>query len=190
MQDESFAVYTYPLPLLKELNIVDTPGTNAIIRRHERLTDEFVPRSNLVLFVTSADRPLTESERQFLERILTWGKKIVLVMNKLDIFEEEAALQEVQRLHPETRCHDPWRSAPALSCFRQTSPARALQSLIPMNVPACGALSRLDDLEQYISATLDDTTRLELKFNNPLGVAERLIDQAGESLSAPIRSPE
>ena len=41
--DENFAVYTYPLPLLKELNIVDTPGTNAIIRHHERLTDEFVP---------------------------------------------------------------------------------------------------------------------------------------------------
>ncbi len=75
--DENFAVYTYPLSLLKELNIVDTPGTNAVIRRHERLTDEFVPRSDLVLFVTSADHPLTESERQFLERILTWGKKIV-----------------------------------------------------------------------------------------------------------------
>ena len=58
--DESFAVYTHPLPLLKELNIVDTPGTNAIIRQHERLTAEFIPRSDLVLFVTSADHPLTE----------------------------------------------------------------------------------------------------------------------------------
>src|SRR6187402_654702 len=29
--DENFAIYTYPLPLLKELNIVDTPGTNAVI---------------------------------------------------------------------------------------------------------------------------------------------------------------
>jgi predicted GTPase len=27
---------------VEELNIVDTPGTNAVIRRHERLTDEFV----------------------------------------------------------------------------------------------------------------------------------------------------
>jgi len=95
VQDEGFAIYTYPLPLLKELNIVDTPGTNAIIRRHERLTDEYVPRSDLVLFVTSADHPLTESERQFLERILTWGKKIVFVMNKLDILEDKAALDEV-----------------------------------------------------------------------------------------------
>ena len=67
--DESFSTYTHPLSLLRELNFVDTPGTNAVIRRHERLTDEFVPRSDLVLFVTSADRPMTESERQFLERI-------------------------------------------------------------------------------------------------------------------------
>src|SRR5512147_2041127 len=94
--DEGFAVYTYPLPLLKELNIVDTPGTNAIIRQHERLTDEFIPRSDLVLFITSADHPLTESERQFLERILTWGKQVVFAINKVDIFENDSALQEVQ----------------------------------------------------------------------------------------------
>jgi small GTP-binding protein len=92
--DENFAVYTYPLPLLKELNIVDTPGTNAIIRHHERLTDEFVPRSDLVLFITSADHPLTESERQFLERILTWGKKVVFVLNKVDIFEDDSACRK------------------------------------------------------------------------------------------------
>ena len=94
--DEGFAIYAYPLPLLKELNIVDTPGTNAIIRQHERLTDDFIPRSDLVLFVTSADHPLTESERQFLERILTWGKKVVFVLNKVDIFENDSALQEVR----------------------------------------------------------------------------------------------
>src|SRR5215510_3434483 len=94
--DEGFAVYTYPLPLLKELNIVDTPGTNAVIRHHERLTNEYVPRSDLVLFTTSADHPLTESERQFLERILAWGKKVVFALNKADIIESEAALQEVR----------------------------------------------------------------------------------------------
>jgi hypothetical protein len=38
-------------------------------------------------------------------------------------------------------------------------------------------------LEQFISATLDDTTRLQLKFNNPLGVAEHLGDQAAQSLA-------
>jgi small GTP-binding protein len=94
--DQSFALYTHPLPLLHELNIVDTPGTNAVLRHHERLTDEFVPRSDLVLFVTSADRPMAESERQFLERIRAWGKKVVMTLNKIDILQDQAAQSEVR----------------------------------------------------------------------------------------------
>ena len=44
----------YPNAFLHEIAIVDTPGTNAIIRHHEELSRGFVPRSDLVLFVTSA----------------------------------------------------------------------------------------------------------------------------------------
>ena len=72
---------------------MDTPGTNAVLREHEALTREFVPRSDLVLFVTSADRPFTESERAFLEAIRDWGKKIVVVVNKIDILETEDDLR-------------------------------------------------------------------------------------------------
>ncbi len=57
---------TFPADFLRDITVVDTPGTNAIIRRHEQLTRHFVPRADLVLFVTSADRPFTESERAFL----------------------------------------------------------------------------------------------------------------------------
>lgn len=180
--DENFTVYTYPLPLLRELNIVDTPGTNAIIRRHERLTDEFVPRSDLVLFVTSADHPLTESERQFLERILAWGKKIVFVLNKIDIFEDEAALEEVRNFilkHATTILGDRPQLFPVSAKLAQ----RALSEEDPEERARLRRLSRIDDLEQFINDTLDDTSRLQLKFNNPLGVAERLIEQVGHSLS-------
>ena len=76
---------THPAPLLRDINIVDTPGTNAVLREHEELTRDFVPRADLVLFVTSADRPFTESERGFLEQIRAWGKKIVFIVNKIDI---------------------------------------------------------------------------------------------------------
>lgn len=181
--NENFAIYTYPLPLLKELNIVDTPGTNAIIRYHERLTDEFVPRSDLVLFVTSADHPLTESERQFLERILTWGKKIVFVLNKIDIFEDDPALQEVRDFvlkHATAILGDPPQLYPVSAKLAQ----RALSEPDAAERTRLRSLSRLDDLEQYISATLDDSLRLQLKFNNPLGVADNLLTQAGQNLSA------
>jgi small GTP-binding protein len=181
--DESFAVFTHPLPLLKELNIVDTPGTNAIIRQHERLTNEFVPRSDLVLFITSADHPLTESERQFLERILTWGKKVVFVMNKLDIFEDAAALAEVSDFilkHGATILGDQPQLFPVSAKLAQ----RALAESDPAERARLRGLSRLDELEQFISATLDDTSRLGLKFNNPLGVADRLIADAAQDFAA------
>ncbi|MGD8903691.1 MAG: dynamin family protein, partial [Anaerolineae bacterium] len=83
----------YPAAFLREINIVDTPGTNAIIRRHEQLTQEFVPRSDLVIFITSADRPFTESERAFMERIRQWGKKVVILLNKTDLLEEDETIQ-------------------------------------------------------------------------------------------------
>jgi Dynamin family len=46
-----------PAPLLKEVNIVDTPGTNVILQRQQRLTEEYVPRADLVLFTMSAGAP-------------------------------------------------------------------------------------------------------------------------------------
>src|SRR6185503_2918032 len=61
-----------PADLLRDVHIVDTPGTNAIFREHEKITAEFVPRSDFVLFVTSADRPFTESERVFIEAVRGW----------------------------------------------------------------------------------------------------------------------
>src|SRR5262245_1700298 len=176
--DEGYAVYNYPLPLLQELNIVDTPGTNAIIRQHERLTDEFVPRSDLVLFVTSADHPLTESERQFLQRILAWGKKIVFVLNKVDIFEDDSALMEVKDFiltHATTILGDQPKLLPVSAKLAQ----RAVSESSTEERARLRNLSRLDELELYITSTLDDAARLELKFNNPLGVAERLVEQAG-----------
>ena len=181
--DESFAIYTYPLPLLKELNIVDTPGTNAVIRQHERLTNEYVPRSDLVLFATSADHPMTESERLFLERILAWGKKVVFVLNKADIIEDEAALREVQTFvikHATTVLGDPPEFFPVSARLAQR--ARSEPDLEQR--ARLRAASRLDDLDRYITATLDDTTRLQLKFTNPLGVAENLITQTSKTTQA------
>lgn len=37
-----------PAELLKEVNVVDTPGTNVILGRQQRLTEEYVPRADLV----------------------------------------------------------------------------------------------------------------------------------------------
>ena len=96
VSDENLHTVGAPLELLKEVSIVDTPGTNAIIRKHEEITSHFIPQSDLVLFVTSSDRPFTESERAFLERIRDWGKKLVIVLNKIDILQSDDEIEQIK----------------------------------------------------------------------------------------------
>ena len=54
------------VPLLQDLTLVDTPGTNAVLRDHTATTLALLPNADLILFVTSADRPFSESERTLL----------------------------------------------------------------------------------------------------------------------------
>lgn len=175
--DEGFAIFTYPLEMLKELNIVDSPGTNAIIRQHEILTNEYVPRSDLVLFTTSSDRPLTESERLFLEKILSWGKKIVLVVNKADILENREAVEEV-RAFVSSNTAGILGAEPEIFIVSAKLGQKALLADTHEQKAALRVESGMDALETYITETLDDRARLGLKLNSPLGVAENVLHQA------------
>ncbi len=181
--DEGFVIITHPLELLKQVNIVDSPGTNAIIQQHERLTNEFVPRSDVVLFTTSADRPLTESEHRFLQKILAWGKKVVFVLNKTDIFEDESALNEAVR-YVTDHAASVLSEVPILFPVSARLAQRSLAEEDEESQKNLFSKSRLGELEEYIRSTLDDMDKLRLKFNNPLGVAGKIIQQLDESVSA------
>ncbi len=159
---------------LKEISIVDTPGTNAIVREHEEITSLFVPRSDLILFVTSADRPYTESERVFLEQIQSWGKKVVLVINKIDILQTPESLEEIQSFVAEN-------AKKILKTDPEIFPVSAQQALkAKTGEPSLWAESRFEHLENYILKTLDQESRLKLKLLNPLGVGKRLSSQYAE----------
>jgi small GTP-binding protein len=164
-------VVTAPVDLLRTLQVVDTPGTNAIIREHEKLTTDFVPRADLVLFVTSADRPFTETERAFLETIRGWGKKIVIVINKVDIFQNEAELEEVARFVRDA-------SQRLLGMTPEVFPVSARLAMRARNgEESLRASSRFEPLERFIVETLDEESRFRLKLANPLGVGEALAER-------------
>ncbi len=183
--DEGFAIVTYPLPLLKELNMVDSPGTNAINRQHERLTSDYVPRSDLVLFVTSAERPLTQSERVFLEKILTWGKKISLVVNKTDILEGDEAVEQVREF-VSTNAEMILGYQPEIFMVSAKQAQLAQNTSDPTEAARLRQLSGIDNLEGYITQTLDDKKRLELKLRNPIGVASNLERTASQAIDLQI----
>lgn len=168
---ENLHMLSLPVDWLAEISIVDTPGTNAIIRAHEAITSQFVPRSDLVLFITSADRPFTESERTFLERIRDWGKKVVIVLNKIDILQNEEELQQIENFISEN-------ARDLLGITPEIFPVSArLAQRAKGGEPALWDKSRFEKLENYIRDSLDEKSRLRLKFLNPLGVATHLASQ-------------
>jgi len=158
----------FPLELLRDVAIVDTPGTNAILREHEEITSHFVPRSDLVLFVTSADRPFTETERAFMQRIREWGKKVVVVLNKIDLLSPRQVDEQVEFVRD---------GVERLLGFRPSVfpvSARLAERSRRDGDETARRDSRFQELEEFISSTLDERGRLVLKLASPLGVAERV----------------
>ena len=153
---------TAPVELLRDVHIVDTPGTNAIIREHERLTTDFVPRSDLVLFVTSADRPFTETERAFLAAIRDWGKKIVIVVNKVDIFSTASELEEVLDVRARHAARDLLGVDP--TCCRS---ARALRNRPSRENRRCGRPAASRRWSDICATTLDAPEPLPSEAGQP-----------------------
>jgi hypothetical protein len=141
------------------------------------MTREFIPRSDLVLFVTSVDRPFTESERAFMEHVRAWGKKVIVVLNKIDLLSDGAQLVEVERFVAEGVSR-------LLGFTPQVFPVSARLALEAKTGALDGAArdeawraSRFEALERYLVETLDEAERVRLKLLNPLGVAERVTAQ-------------
>ena len=172
-----------PVELLRDINLVDTPGTNAIERQHEAITRDFVPNSDLVLFITSADRPLTESERAFLDQIRQWGKKVVVVVNKIDIIERDEDVERIVsfivegtgRLLGFTPAIFPVSARRALEAKELAHQAASDEGLA--EAARLLAASRFAALERYVVDTLDEAERVRLKLASPLGVGSRLAER-------------
>jgi GTP-binding protein EngB required for normal cell division len=171
----------YPNEFLREISVVDTPGTNAIIREHEKLSRGFVPRSDLVLFVTSSDRPFTESERGYLEIIRDWGKKVILIVNKADLLRGEEDVEKIRRFVEEGV-----RSALGLQppvFFVSAALARKAKAADSgLERDALLNASGFPKLEGYVTDLLDEEGRVRLKLESPLGVVERLLARYGATV--------
>ena len=77
-----------PIPFLRDFNVVDTPGTNTMVSEHQMITENFVPRADLVLFVFSVMNPWTQSNWDFLGFVQKkWLKNVVFVLQQTDLRE-------------------------------------------------------------------------------------------------------
>src|ERR1700682_1731312 len=75
-----------PISFLQDFNVVDTPGTNTMVPEHQTITEGFVPRADIVLFVFSVTNPWSQSGWQLLDLVQKkWLKNVVFVLQQADL---------------------------------------------------------------------------------------------------------
>jgi small GTP-binding protein len=197
-------IYHYPLDVLRDLEIVDTPGTNSLERMEEMVTRDFVPRADLVLFVTSLLQPLTASEVDFLELIRQWGKKVIFVVNGVDRRNSDEQIDRVREyiVREVTKRLGGPEPATWFVSSREALHARLASrdggererdggwrgggagngGSAPTSSSSDDVALALDPrnefpaLERYLLETLRDNERVRLKLLSPVGVLRKVLD--------------
>ena len=86
-----------PIDFLRDFNVVDTPGTNTMVAEHQTITEGFVPRADVVLFVFSVVNPWTQSAWTLLNFVQKkWLKNVVFVLQQADL-REPAEIEIIRR---------------------------------------------------------------------------------------------
>ena len=185
--EDGFFTYKIPAEILRQVRIVDTPGTNVILQRQQKLTEEFVPRADLILFVLSADRPMTESEVKFLTYIRKWGKKVVFVVNKTDLLEEANDVRDVSQFVKDNAERLLGVNDPAVLPVSARKALKAKKA----NANYVGTREFVDSgfgqFEDYVMSYLGGSGErageaLRLKLSTPLNVCTLLLDAAEQIL--------
>ena len=75
-----------PISFLQDFNVVDTPGTNTMVAEHQTITENFIPRADLVLFVFSVVNPWGASAWELLRFVnQKWLKNVIFVLQQTDL---------------------------------------------------------------------------------------------------------
>ena len=181
--------HAFDLPLLQDLTIVDTPGTNAAVANHTATTVRLLPAADLILFVTSADRPFPDSERQLLKQVAgLLGKSVVIVVNKMDVLDQSGgdhgATEKMRVVDYVTEHASECLSGrPAvIPVSSRDALAAKLTAGAATESSALWRRSNFGALEAFLRDTLTTETKIRAKLSNPVRTAAGLVQQCLDQL--------
>jgi GTPase SAR1 family protein len=169
---------TAPYEILKEIAIVDTPGTNTIIAHHQEITENFIPYSDLIVFVFEAKNPYRQSAWDFFDYInLEWQRKIIFVLQQKDLMEP--ADLEINRQGVYDHALRKGITNPKVFCVSakmEHSGDHENSGFLP--------------LRNFISANITNGKAPYLKLQNVIITSEQIVHNITNSLGLRIRQYE
>lgn len=130
------------------LVFIDSPGTNSIIEEHQEQTENYLQRADIILFVTSIERPLSKSEQDFLKLVNnTWVRQAIVAINKVDLAESQELEQVIN--------------------YIQEGLQVVFTSVPPIFTVSARTGDGVDKLRDYLLELLVDTEKVKLKIQGP-----------------------
>ncbi len=169
-----------PEERLKGILLVDTPGTNVTIEQHQKITEEFIPKADIVFFTIGAERAVTGSETKLIEFIKEeWLKNIVFVLNKIDVAKDQQELDQLIS-HTSGELERAFSFKPNIipvsAKLAKEAKAKSDSELL--------LKSGFSELEDYIFKTLGEEERVRMKIESSSELALSLCTETERAIDA------
>lgn len=164
-------------PWLNDVTLIDTPGIGSTHTHNTDTAYAVLPECDAALFVCSVDPPITEVELDYLDRICRTIPRVIVVLNKVDLVEQDDLRKALTFLstiiadRPEAEID---RRVFAVSARRALTARR-------MGDEAALEASGLSELERYVRATLIEQKRAVLALSITNKMAEIAAVLAGDA---------
>src|SRR4051794_3534813 len=176
-----------PVDFLRNFNIVDTPGTNTMVAEHQTITENFVPRADLILFVFSVINPWTQSAWDFLKFVQKkWLKNVVFVLQQADLRNEKEI--EVIRRHLQETALD--RLGIHLPVFTVSARKALLSRTSGVDKERLWSESQFGPLEDQINLIVSEGSAAMLKFRSATQTGRVMFDEIRAELTNSMETIE
>ncbi len=158
-----------PVDILREIAIVDTPGTNTIVEHHQEITEQFIPASDLIVFVFEAKNPYRQSAWDFFKYIHgDWRKKTIFVLQQKDLASDHELATNLEGVAEKARKE----GIDEPKVFAVSAKAEEEGA----------ADSGYGPLREYITANITGGKAPGLKLNNSIITAQTINDRIADGL--------
>ncbi|MEM9944987.1 MAG: dynamin family protein [Cyanobacteria bacterium P01_D01_bin.36] len=165
-----------PVPILEQIAIVDTPGTNSPLQRHEDITKEFIPNSDLVVFVFFSKNPYTNTAWSLVDfASQEWKKPVIFVLQQADLADERELQASEQYIYQEAQ----QRQIASPQVFA-TSAKLAIESQEKnKGKESQGGFAPIQD---FVRNTITGGQGYRLKLTSNIGAAEQIVQRLGQDM--------
>jgi GTPase SAR1 family protein len=164
--------------ILKSIAIVDTPGTNSIVKNHQEITERFIPYADLIVFVFEAKNPYRQSAWEFFDYISDqWRRKVVFVLQQKDLLSIEdlnTNIQGVKDFAVSKGIHKP--NIFAVSAMQELKGLKSESGYL--------------ELKDWIESNITGDRASMLKLNNLIETSTQINSKLTDSLSLRIKQYE